>query len=167
MTNKRKYRLLPFVVLCGLFFSCTQEQQPCLTPKTAILKIKSVKKAADGKVLDTAFNAAVFFPMSPLVSTGTFFAKSSGFTLSLSPLSDTCRWRFAPDTAAGVVFDTLTFVYDRQLTFVSNACGYSHFFNLDTVFSTHHTVDSASVLNPSVTNNVNTNHVQVFIRPRP
>lgn len=167
MTNKGKYRLLPVVILYGVFFACTQERQPCLNPKTAILKMKSVKMASDGKVLDTAFNAAVFFPMSPLVSTGTYFAKASGFTLSLSPLSDTCRWRFAPDTAAGVLFDTLTFVYQRQLTFVSNACGYSHFFNLDTVFSTNHTVDSASILNRSVTNNVNTNHVQVFIRPRP
>ncbi|MBL7692768.1 MAG: hypothetical protein JNM41_14340 [Flavipsychrobacter sp.] len=167
MTKNWKYRLMPVVILCGLFFSCTQERQPCLTPKTAILKMKSVRKATDDKVLDTAFNAAVFFPMSPFVSTGTFFAKASGFTLSLSPLSDTCQWRFAPDTAAGVLYDTLTFVYRRQLTFVSNACGYSHFFELDTVFSTHHTVDSASILNRSVTNNVNTNHVQVFIRPRP
>ncbi len=167
MTNRIRYSLLLNVVFWGLSFSCTQERQPCLTPKTAILKMKSVKRSSDGKVLDTAFNAAVFFPMSPLVSTGTYFAKASGFTLSLSPLSDTCRWRFAPDTAAGIVFDTLTFVYERQLTFVSNACGYSHFFDLDTVFSTNHTVDSASVLNRSVTNNVNTNHVQVFIRPRP
>lgn len=165
MTDKGKY-LIAMAIPVLLLHACTQERQPCLTPKTAVLIMKSVRNTTDKKVIDTAFNAAVLVPVTTVADKGTFYSKSSTFTVSLSPLSDTCQWLFAADTAAGSAVDTLTFTYNRELKFVSNACGYSHFFSLNSVSSTHNTIDSVTISNKSVTNNVNTTHVQVHIHPR-
>jgi hypothetical protein len=165
MTDKGKYLVALFIPVL-LLHACTQDRQPCLTPKTAVLIMKSVRKTTDNKVLDTAFNSALLVPVIAPMNKGTYYAKSSNFTVSLSPLSDTCQWLFAADTAAGSAIDTLTFSYNRELKFVSNACGYSHFFSLNTVGTTHNFIDSVTISNKSVTNNVNTTHVQVYIHPR-
>jgi len=164
MTKQAKY-FIGVLLPLSLCFSCTQERQPCLTPKIAVLNLKTVQLTADKKTIDSAFNAAVFGPVTGPVIKGAAYAKSSKFTLSLSPQKDTCYWLFAADTAKGSMIDTLTFLYDRELHFVSNACGYSYFYSINAIQATHHFVDSVAISNSNVTNNVNTTHVQVYIHP--
>ncbi len=111
--------------------------------------------------------AAILVPLTNTPLKGTLYAKSSIFTLSLSPQADSTFWFFAADSAAGSPFDTLLFRYNRQLQFVSNACGYTYYFGLKGVQSTHHIIDSVSITNASVTNNANVTHLQVYIHPHP
>jgi hypothetical protein len=66
-------------------------------------------------------------------------------------------------------FDTLTFYYSRKLQFLSNACGYTDFYNIDSLHYTNLAKDSLSNIdsiqntNRRVTNNVNTKHLKIYI----
>ena len=170
MINARKY--LPFIafVFCGLWVACTQTRDPCLTPKIASLNIEMMHLPlplviGDTTFVDTALPAAVFRPLSVTVDNPyTIYPQQADFTISLSPDSNICQWVFATDTPA-YSFDTLTFHYQRNLQFISNACGFTYFYTLDTVLTTHVYIDSLHITNTSVTNNVNTKHLQIFIHP--
>lgn len=167
MINKHKYNFyhIAAVLTALLFSSCTQERQPCITPKYASLILKTVRLNASGSVVDTPMPAAVFGAITDSGTKGIIFPRSATFSLSLSPVSDSCRWIFAPDTTTGTLADTITFKYNRQLEFISNACGYTYFYGLTRVTSTNRNIDSIIITNTTVTNNVNNSHLQVFIRP--
>lgn len=169
MTKKVPHlSLILLVLLPGtLWVSCTQERQPCLTPKIASFIIHTTHFPTDTSltVADTAMPAAMLLALTNTGAKGGYYPLQSSFTLSLSSVSDTCRWLFAPDTTGTPAFDTLTFYYQRKLQFLSNACGYAYFYNLDTAFTTHTYIDSVTILNRSVNNNVNTTHLQIYIHP--
>ncbi len=157
--------------ICGIFFiftfSCTQERQPCLTPKIASLNIESIHYTTDtGTIpIDTGLNAAIFGALSSKgLENVIYLQQSANFTISLSPVADSCKWLFATDTI-GSFTDTFTFYYQRQLKFLSNACGYTYFYSLDSLHTTHNIVDSFLITNTSVTNNVNTKHLKIYIHP--
>lgn len=169
MTNKHLHHI--FIILAGiltlLHMSCTQERQPCITPRYASLLLKTVRPSTTGTALDTPMPSAVFGAITDSGTKGIIFPQSATFSLSLSPVSDSCRWIFAPDTAVGTLLDTILLKYTRQLEFISNACGYTYFYSLSDVTSTNRNIDSIIVTNTSVTNNVNNSHLQVYIRPQP
>lgn len=169
MIRKHSYMQCLFLaVLTSLLLSsCTQERQPCITPKYASLLLKTVRLNATSSVVDTPMPAAVFGAITDSGTKGIIFPRSANFSLSLSPVSDSCKWIFAPDTTAGTQTDTITFKYNRQLEFISNACGYTYFYGLNSATSTNRNIDSIIITNTSVTNNVNNSHLQVYIRPQP
>ncbi|MBC7552510.1 MAG: hypothetical protein H7257_00875 [Taibaiella sp.] len=148
-------------------FSCTAERQPCLTPKTASLNIKCVHFSTDTATttVDTALPMAVF---GALTAKGTqsviYKGASSAFTISLSPVADSCQWLVTTDSL-NFPFDTLGFYYERKLKFLSNACGYTYFYALTSVTTTHNNIDSVIITNPSVTNDVNTKQLKIYIHP--
>ena len=154
----------------ALWASCTQQRQPCLTPKTASLLIETMHKLTDtGTVFsDSALPSAVFTPLTvnPKKQTRFLYPLGSSFAISLSPDTTFSQWLFSSDTLlyAAKIIDTVSFYYTRQLQFLSNACGYTYFYTLDSVLTTHFIIDSLHITNTSVTNNVNTKHLQVFIR---
>jgi len=168
MINRAGYT---FLLLAGLFgcalLACTQARQPCLTPRIASLIVETMHFPTDTATttIDTSLPHAVFVAMPTNDSLrGTIYPQQAVFTLSLSPDSTICRWEFTTDSFKHN-FDTLTFFYRRNLQFISNACGYTYFYSLDSVHTTHDFVDSVLVLNTSVTNNVNTKHLKIFIHP--
>jgi hypothetical protein len=168
MTDFRKYLLLILMLGSLAWQACTQDRQPCLTPKIASLNVRSVRisSSTDTTAIDTALHAAAFVALTDGGLKGLIFPTQSTFTLSLSSIADSCQWSFITDTTRGVsLVDTITFRYKRDLQFVSNACGFAYFYNLLGVYSTNHIVDSLRITNTSVTNNVNTSHLQVYIHP--
>lgn len=72
-----------------------------------------------------------------------------------NPEKDSIRYRFTADTTTKE-YDTLTFFYTSSPHFISNNCGYTYYYNLDSVKSTNHVLDSNYVINPSLTDD-NTN----------
>ncbi len=63
------------------------------------------------------------------------------------------RYRLVFDTSQVNTADTVTFYYTSSVHFISNSCGYTNYYNLDSVHSTKNVLDSISVVNPAVTNN--------------
>ncbi|MFI5196037.1 MAG: DUF6452 family protein [Chitinophagales bacterium] len=174
MIKRNKYLrnndLLILIALCGIVWTaCTQQRQPCLTPKIASLNIHCIHKPSDTATvfIDTALPAARFAAFTGSVEKDFIYSsQSANFTLSLSSDADSCKWGISTDTSIlNHNFDTLTFFYQRKLQFISNACGFAYFYNLDSVHTTTKMIDSVHIINASVTNNVNTKHLQVYIHP--
>lgn len=167
----RCHQYLPVILLalCSLnWVACTQQRQPCLTPKIASLILETIHFPTDTSTvfIDTALPSGIFIPLTKVGIDSIKYPLGSTFTLSLSPDSSICQWRFSTDTLnTAANYDTFTFYYQRNLQFLSNACGYADFYTIDSVHTTHHFVDSLHILNTSVTNNVNTKHLQVYIHP--
>lgn len=177
MTNRcSRYRpgQLLLLLLCTIvaISSCTQERQPCLTPKIASLNLRFVHFAIDTAITnnsfqDTALPSAVFAPLTgSTINEVRYTTPSAYFTISLSPVSDSCTWLFQADTNA-TVQDTLQFYYKRKLQFLSNACGYSNFYTIDSVHASKSSgvIDSVIITNNSVTNDVNTRQLKIYIHP--
>jgi hypothetical protein len=169
MIKKHKYSLIVLVAICGIVCAaCKQQRQICLTPKIASFTIESMHKTSgtDTGFVDTALPAAVFVAVTDSGKKDSFqYTQSSLFTISLSPLSDSCKWAFKPDTLTTIALDTLTFYYKRNLQFLSNACGYTYFYSLDSAHTTHKSIDSFHITNTSVTNDAKAKHLQIFIHP--
>ena len=166
MISKLLKDILVVVLCCVFAVSCTQERQPCLVPKTASLNLHCVHFLTDTNttVLDTALPRAVFGSMTASGDKFVYYTTlSSGFTISLSPVADSCSWLMTTDSLLQP-FDTLNFHYQRKLQFLSNACGYTYFYSLSSVNTTHNNIDSVLITNPSVTNDVNTKQLEIFIR---
>jgi len=173
MIKDKTYWLAAFVVLWGMWAGCTQQRQLCLTPKVASLVIESMHIISDTGTIfyDTVLPSAEFIPLTS-VSSGQdtiVSPQASLFTISLSPKTDTCRWLFRADSTGiiprDIIFDTLTFYYTRNLQFLSNACGYTYFYTLDTVITSHINIDSLHITNKSVTNDASAKHLQIYIHP--
>ncbi|MFT4061345.1 MAG: DUF6452 family protein [Edaphocola sp.] len=77
------------------------------------------------------------------------------------PGADSIRYRFLADTSSDAA-DTLTFYYTPYLYFVSNSCGYTYFYTLDTVHSTRHLIDSATILDNDITNSADTRNINLY-----
>lgn len=167
MTNSIRNILLAVIVLMVAASACTQERLPCLTPKTASLKVRAVRKVNDTAVIDTSMPATIWVAIADSKNAWYLYTGSSSFTLSLSPVRDTAMWLLVSDTVASAPIDTVIFRYDRQLQFLSNACGYTYYYNINSVSTTNHIIDSFLITDRSVTSNVNTSHLKVYIHPRP
>jgi predicted nucleic-acid-binding Zn-ribbon protein len=173
MIRKNKYRILTIIALCSaIWAACTQTRTQCFTPTIASLNLVCMHLTTDTGTIfsDTALPAAFWVAFTNSGPKATLYStQNSNFTISLSSDNDTCKWGLTTDTTISTInktnIDTLTFIYKQHLQFISNACGYAYFYNLDTVITTHKIIDSVLITNPSVTNNVNTTQLQIYIHP--
>jgi len=152
--------LLLLMALAGtLLFaqSCTKdEREPCLQPRTTVLRAQTIHPADTGTARpDTVLPNPQLRPLTGLAQQYIFSGKRlSNFTFTLSNVADSSRWILRPDSALALE-DTLTFYYQRQLRFLSNACGYTNFYNLDRVATTRHVIDSVFIMRADITTDAN------------
>lgn len=74
-------------------------------------------------------------------------------SVPLNPNANRIRYRLLYDTAQAALADTITFYYTTSVHFISNSCGYTNYYNLDSVRSTSNVLDSVALVQPAVTNN--------------
>ena len=167
MTSVRNPLVLLFGAVAALatIVGCEkiEERDPCLQPRTVSLRAGVYRRAADTgtAVTDTTLRRIILLPIGG--QTGFSFSSTSKFSLFLSPHADSCRYVLATDTVlTPELLDTLTFRYDRRTQFLSNACGYTYFFILDTVLATSNRLDSVRMTNTDVTNDANPEHIRLF-----
>ena len=160
---KLRYIVLVSALMLG---SCDSVRQPCLTPLIASFNVLCIHHLTDTSTVavDTALPAAVFTALTQGGMATVIYPQQSSFTLSLSSDADSCRWLFTTDSFQHPV-DTLTFYYKRQLTFLSNACGFTYFYYLDTFKTTRHNIDSAFIHARGVTNDITPTHFEIYIHP--
>jgi hypothetical protein len=187
---KKQFAIL-IVTLCLAVCACTQQRQACVEPILVSLRfsVLSTHTITDSAVFppkstrvsfDTVLPKAFLIPLDPAVKNETFtfyFGYTSQFSLLLDPNKDTCRWYLSQDSL-GTPIDTISFFYTRKLQFLSNACGYTYYYNLTGIPTTpnlknnlvqnaldtlHHRIDSIIIENAGVTNNVNLEHLKIFI----
>lgn len=152
------------LLLCVIvaFQSCERIEDPCLEPKTVSLTFKTYVPADTGSagVLVNLPNAVV-----GLVDTIGIMAdgvEGNTFTSLLSTIADSARIYVWPDSAITTPIDTVTFYYERQLQFISTACGYTYFYSLKDITTTNYNIDSVRIINTEVNTDANAEHVQIF-----
>lgn len=148
-----------------LAYGCKkQERDPCLQPRSTFLRVHAYRHADTGVALfDTLLPNPI---LMPLTGGGTQYyyggvKRIATFALTLSQVADSSRWIIRPDSA-NPLQDTLTFYYDRQLRFLSNACGYTHFYDLKRVVSTTNALDSALIQRGDITTDANVEHLKLI-----
>lgn len=168
--DKRLFTIL-LLSLSFAWLACNQTRQPCAQPKTVYVNAACYHVIADTNnvaivadtllpnpligVVDTAGKAAIFY-----YGQHNLFQ----FSMFLNPNADSCQWFISPDST-NTSFDTLTFAYQSKLQFLSNACGYTYYYNLNGVRTTHNNIDSVILENTNVTSNVNVEHLKIYIHP--
>lgn len=110
---------------------------------------------------DTAFEAPAFHTigMEQNIQINASYATRIG--APLDPGRDTMFYVLKLDTAEAAA-DTLQFVYSAFNHFISNNCGFTNFFQLQSVTATGQLVDSVAIINSEVTNSAQEIHVQLF-----
>lgn len=164
MINIRQF--LGWIACIGvLLVSCEQERDPCLQPTNAYVRLGCYRPADTGTgLIDTLLPNVILAADSEGVLKALYYGAKdiSKMSILLSSIADSCTYIIQPDSGISVI-DTLQFYYDRELQFLSNACGYSYFFTIRKVNTTHHNIDSVRINNGDVNLNANAaENVQVF-----
>lgn len=163
--------LLTIAALCTLLqMACDTERDPCLEPLTVSLTMHTYRQADTGTtIIDTAFANAL---TGPLDSAKIVYQSklATAYRITLSPVADSCRWYLQPDSAQAGRRDTLVFFYRRNLVFLSNACGYTYHYAVDSVRSTRrafadqvHAIDSIRLSNGDVNGKADVTHLKIYI----
>jgi hypothetical protein len=166
--------LLAIAAACALVQgACDTERDPCLEPVTVALTMHTYRSADTGtSTLDTLFANALFAPLDS--NKIVYQAKAIPvYRVTLSPVADSCRWYLQPDSAQVGKRDTLVFFYRRNLQFLSNACGYTYYYTVDSIRSTIrafadtvHALDSVRLANGSINGKADVTHVKLYIHKR-
>lgn len=173
MIKHGKQVLLFCAMAAILALSCETERDPCLEPKYVYVNAHFLVKATDTTFTDTVFANMLFNPvdnMNLFTDTGVNSRYAGNlFSFRLSPVADSCRYYLVPDSAANDKRDTITFYYTRDLRFLSNACGYTYYFNIDNVRAkyrgitdTLHSIDSIVIVDRTVKGDANTEHIKFY-----
>lgn len=163
MIKLKFYQLIFLEMLC--LASCSIDRDPCLLPKTTSIRVGAYQVIDSSKaVVDSLLPRPIWIAIVSDSLKGLLYpAKTSKFSLLLSPIDDSCRYILQPDSAINS-FDTVIFHYQRRLQFLSNACGYTYFFNLTQIRTTFQNIDSIIINNAEVNSDANTpEHVQIFL----
>ena len=165
-SNLQKYFFLPFYisVYCLLFNACTKSNI-CLTPKVVALR-GGFYWQDTAKVFKDSIqtNANLFFGNAT-----TYFLnlkQRSKFSLSLAQDIDQVMVIYQADSAAAdpAGIDSLQINYLREPHFISTACGYETFFNIQSVTYTQHVIDTVILSTAAINNDVNKEHLKIVIR---
>ncbi len=165
MTKRGNYLLLLVFIIVALSSACTQQRTPCYEPKLFPAVI-GCYRVVNGLEADTTLADPAFYCLDTAIANGAGGTKV--FYALLSPLIDSTRWIVVPkrpDSLGGTpieLYDTITFHHSTKLNFVSNACGYVNYYTLFRVATTYHSIDSIALINTSVDNNGNTQHVKIY-----
>jgi hypothetical protein len=160
--TKRAFQFVPFAIVLFLLAlgACTQQRSPCYEPKLVSVAIGTYR-LVDTSSVDTTLPFPLFACLDTNVAQEE--SPSNKFAALLSPYIDSTRWIMRPDSFTTIEqIDTLTFYHNKSLNFISNACGYVYYYALSSVKTTYHSIDSISLVNTSVDNNANTQHLRIY-----
>ena len=166
MASSKKYFALAlfFTVFIVVNSACTTERNPCLEPTVPKLNVSCLQyNSSTNLYVDTTLPNANFVSIDIDSARYWYWGVNSlnKFQLVLSPLRDTARWVLQADSFYSPI-DTFTFIYDRQLNFYSNACGYGYNYALKEVLFTKNNLDSVFIFNKEVITKAGTENVKIY-----
>lgn len=159
---------LVIAALAAIFIaSCKPVRDPCLEPKIVNLRAGVYRHADTGTaIIDSALTTPILVALDAPLTPNAFIytTRTSKLLFTLNGNSDSTRWIIQPDSTVTAPRDTLTFYYAHQLQFLSNACGYTYFYFLNSLSTTRHAIDSVFITNQAVTSTANVEHVKIYYR---
>jgi|WetSurMetagenome_2_1015567.scaffolds.fasta_scaffold333977_2 hypothetical protein len=119
----------------------------CFDESIAYVKA-SMNSVVSGKVKVLAPDSLSLY--GPGMDNEKFYDAQKGITRAMLPLNaskDSCRLVMKINNKR----DTLTFWYSSYTHLLSKECGYTFFFNIDSIHFTGYTIDSVKIVKKSVT----------------
>ncbi len=159
---KTGFKLSLIILLVSvLWVSCKRSSEPCFQPLTVNMLVGTYKPADTGTA-----GVDSILPKALITIPDSNFALYKGvnqskFTLLLSPKSDSIRYYISTDSTF-LGSDTVTFYYQRNLTFLSKACGYTFHYVLQSVKNTYYNIDSVKIVHGNIDGTANIEHVKIF-----
>lgn len=164
-----------------LFAACKPEDPDCYQSlivlnytqfKTRYEDTIRVRIDSNSSVLDTVIkfrDSIMNFPAMYVLDEDTAYAvlgrEITMLPSPFNPAKNSIRYKFTTDTTADL-FDTLTFYYTSTPHFINNSCGYTYYYNVDSVKTTNNMLDSSSIANPALTDkNKEANVIFYFKKP--
>lgn len=173
--------LLPLCSFWLLALSCKKEQA-CHIPTDITAKVtfglKDIRDSiinTDSVVIDTTF---VFFrdTLLPLPALSTY-EYDTNFTIqglrgistlpfSLDPDKASISYIMFPNYELTSARDTLTVYYKSNLFFISNDCGFTYNYEIDSAVTTNNLIDSIHVAEKLVTTDGSKRHIKLYFFPQ-
>lgn len=168
-------RTILSALLCIILMaSCNPDTQECYVPKTVTAQIGFTiidtvfakdqlgRDSIYVRVIDTPLN----YPSLRSLDNDTVIRfmgvfKGTQLPIMFNPETDQIRYQFQPDSTKPV-YDTVTLHYDHNYHFISNACGYTYYYNIKNVEITHNLLDSVRINAPEVTQSAQNKHVILY-----
>jgi hypothetical protein len=120
--------IILFLIIATAMQACTAERNPCLEPIVPKLNVGCYQYNVKTNIYVDTLLPNANFVCNEIDSARRWYwgaKKINKFQLILSPLLDSVRWVIQVDSGYSQK-DTITFVYQKQLKFYSNACGYGY-----------------------------------------
>jgi len=157
LTPFRYLFLLSFLTGINTISSCNNDITLCESSTSTLIGIGFYQMNFNPP-FDTILPAVTIFGLGKIDS---LFAKSSetNVHLPLNQNSDTTSFYIQPDTTG--LADTIQIIYTRTIHLISPACGFVTFYNIDSINTTHHNIDSI-YLETKTINNTNVENIQLF-----
>lgn len=157
-------KFLLFGLLISFLISCTQSSV-CLTPQIIAMRGGFYQKDTTTSFKDTILeNAMIFFGNDTLYYQNV--RNSSKFSFPLSQTEDKSTFYFFADSTNlnSNSLDTITLFHQRNLHFISVACGYQTHFTIDSIHYSQFSIDTAFIENATVSNEANNEHIKVVVK---
>ena len=185
-TNMNKDYRLALIIFCSLIgiglYSCETDGPECYEPINVSLKSAFVRRdsfsttiGTDTSIRDTTYIVAedtfLIAPRFTAIDMGTIIYQVTGSNtnatnilgVALDPARDSMRFQIQTDTLSTLI-DTITFFYQTSLFFISNNCGYTNYFDLDSMRITRNIFDSAKISNANVTKDGSNKNVLLYLK---
>jgi hypothetical protein len=150
------------MALAVISSSCEKTKPACAVPLQALVKVNFYQVDTNG------LEYGVLLPNAYIGAAGndSLYAKGvanmGGVALPLEPGTGEVRFFIRTDSTA--VTDTVRFTYTQELKFISNACGYTYFFNLNAAGAAGTAIDSVKIVKADVNNTSNDQNVKIYYR---
>jgi hypothetical protein len=165
--NSYKYGFGIWFLLFSLFGAACTNKSVCLEPQTVALRGGFYYSNSDSTIsLKDSFvvNANIYFGQG-----NSYFnnlKNASKFSVTLSTISDSSLIIFQSDSSnfMAETFDTIRAYHENELNFISVACGYQFYHQINKITYTKHSIDTIYLNNTRVNNDVNKEHLKIVLR---
>jgi len=160
-----RYPILLFSLIFFILFSSCLNQEVCEDVATVPVRIGFFRK--DSLATTPPVQRVDSLTIYGLGNDSIIYDNRSGvgqIELPLNSSIDSCAFVFQLPHVAGLTApanDTVWFIYERKPILISMDCGFSSFFEIRMVKYTTYRIDSLSIEDPNVINNLN-EHIKIF-----
>jgi hypothetical protein len=157
------FRALLLLGLAG-FYGCTRDNI-CLTPTLINMRGGFYRADTSNTLRDSLQeNAFILFGGTLYIQV---LKKSANLAFPLSQKSDSVTFYFVADSSNIIPgkIDTISLFYQRELQFISAACGFQTLYKINQVNYSQQVIDSIAIATSEVNTDLNTEHIKIILKP--
>ena len=165
--SKYQYNFGFFLLTFLIFGAACTNKSVCLEPQTVALRGGFYYANSDTSIsLKDSFltNANIYFGQENLYFNN--LKNASKFSAILSTIKDSSLFFFQTDSSdfSAEQIDTIQVYHVNELHFISVACGYQFYHQINKISYTKHVIDTIYLNNSNVNNDVNKEHLKIVLR---